>query len=94
MVTSWTNQGAGGASYNATEATNGPLKTTLSGKTVLQFNSSTNKKLKLTTEFTVSTGSVFMVGYQTSNRMVGFGGSLDTVGNGNSFLGTVAVMEL
>lgn len=86
QITSWVNQGAGGSAYNATESTLGPLKVTYGGHPALQFNSSSYKKLNLATEIDVTTGSFFMVGYQTSSRMIALGGSLDS-SSGACFFG-------
>lgn len=85
-VSSWPNKGAGGSAYNATTASLGPVKVTYAGYPALQFNESTNKKLDLGTEIDVTSGSLFMVGYQTANRMIALGGSLDS-SSGSCFFG-------
>ena len=84
-VTSWTNLGKDGSTYNATNATTAPIKTTLSGIPTLQFNATTELVLNLANAFTATSDfSVFIVGYQTANRVIGFGGASP---NGNCFWG-------
>lgn len=87
QITSWTNSGTGGSTFNASNSSSdGPLKVTYSGYPALQFNSTTYKKLNLATEIDLVTGSVFFVGHQVSSRMIALGGSLDT-SSGNCFYG-------
>jgi len=84
-VTNWINLGKDGSIYNATGTTTAPIKTTLSGIPTLQFNATTDIVLALANAFTATSNcSFFIVGYQTANRLLGFGGASP---NGNSFWG-------
>ena len=80
-VTSWTNIGSAGATYNASTA-RGPVKTTVSGRPVLYFDGL--DIMSLATAVNMSTGSVFYVAWQLNSRMVVLGGETP---NGNCFLG-------
>lgn len=86
QITSWINQGSAASTYDASVASLGPKKVTYNGFTALQFDSTTFKKINLATEIDLVSGSLFMVGYQTSSRMIALGGSLDT-SSGNCFYG-------
>lgn len=76
-IASWTNKGTTGSTYDATESTLGPRKVIYNGYTALQF-SSTDKRLVLANELTITGGTLFMVGHQTASRLIAFGGVLGT----------------
>lgn len=76
QITSWTNSGKAGATYNASTASSGPRKVQYAGFPVLYFDNYTYISLALANAVNLTSGSLFMVGYDLgSSRLIALGGA-------------------
>lgn len=72
-ITSLTNLGTLGSSYDAASAGSVPVVATQNSVKVLSFSGSV-AGYNLSSVLDMSTGSMFFVGYQTANRLIAWGG--------------------
>lgn len=88
-VTTWTNLGVGGPSYNASASVSIPTKNTYGGKPVIEFNPTNKICYDLITPTTLTGGNctLVLVSKQSASRMVALGGKSP---NGNCFWGNVS----
>lgn len=85
-VTTWTNLGVGGASYNVSASVSIPTKTTFGGKPAIRFNTTNQVSYNLVTPVTLTGGNctLVLVTKQSALRVVALGGKTP---NGSCFWG-------
>lgn len=79
-VTSLTNQGTLGSGYNAASAGSVPVVAVQNSRKVLSFSGSP-LGYTIPSVLSMTTGSMFFVGWQTANRLIAFGGQGGTYNN-------------